>query len=451
MVTPRQARAWQARLAAGETVQLQAHVRARRHSGHYEIVTARIQGADPHLAEQEIAFSCHLDHPLPGANDNASGCATILEVARTYATLIREGRLARPVRSLRFIWPPEIEGSTILFNARPDLAARFLAVVHMDMVGGGPTTKAVFHVTRSPASLPTFVCDVAEAFGQFVNQQSLAHASGESVPYPLVEPNGGKEPLLAQMSSFSSGSDHEVFTEGSYRIPSIYLNDWPDRYIHTNRDVPENVDPTKLKRAAFIGAASGWYLANLGAADMGRLASLLERRQLERTARMLERRAGLSAGDAAALMRFHWAYERGVIDSIERFMPVEAAERSKLESRLAALRHAYGDGGTQPPAKGDAARVYRRNPKPKGPMSVFGYDYVLDRLGKELADDLQLRSYADADGYAAAYALEALNFIDGRRNVQAIRDALSAEFGPVPIEHVAAYLQALEQIGVLRQ
>jgi len=49
----------------------------------------------------------------------------------------------------------------LLLNARPDLAARALAVIHMDMVGGdAEITKAVFHVTRSPESLPTFVNDV---------------------------------------------------------------------------------------------------------------------------------------------------------------------------------------------------------------------------------------------------------------------------------------------------
>ena len=31
------------------------------------------------------------------------------------------------------------------------------------MVGGGPQTKATFHVTRGPASLPSFVNDVAAA------------------------------------------------------------------------------------------------------------------------------------------------------------------------------------------------------------------------------------------------------------------------------------------------
>ena len=128
MVSLKQARALQQRLADGEEIMLNARVRAGRHTGFYDIVTATIPGADAELNNEEIAFSCHLDHQRPGANDNASGCVTILEVARTLARLISEGRIPRPARTIRFIWPPEIEGTTVLLNARPDLAARIKAI-----------------------------------------------------------------------------------------------------------------------------------------------------------------------------------------------------------------------------------------------------------------------------------------------------------------------------------
>src|SRR5439155_25333478 len=135
-------------------IRLKATVRGGRHPGYYEVATAAIPGADPRLREEEIAFSCHLDHQRPGANDNTSGCVTILEVARSLAKLIAEGRLARPARTLRFIWPPELEGTSALLASRPDWVRRVKAVVHMDMVGGGPVTKAIFNIHRSPASLP---------------------------------------------------------------------------------------------------------------------------------------------------------------------------------------------------------------------------------------------------------------------------------------------------------
>ncbi len=111
MVSLKTARAMQARLAAGQEIELHARVKAGQHPGNYEVVTATIPGADPKLKEQEIAFSCHLDHQRPGANDNASGCVTILEVARTLQKLIDEKKLARPARTIRFIFPPEVEGT----------------------------------------------------------------------------------------------------------------------------------------------------------------------------------------------------------------------------------------------------------------------------------------------------------------------------------------------------
>jgi len=95
--------------------------------------------------------------------------------------------------------------------------------------------------------------------------------------------------------------------------------------------------------------------------------------------------------------------------------------------------------------------VYVRNAEPKGPMSVFGYDYLVDHLGAERAAALALTDYSGLRGGGGEYSIETLNFVDGRRSVRDIRDALAAEFGPVPLEHVAAYLEALETIKVIRR
>src|SRR5713101_6557784 len=88
MVSLKTARAMREHLARGFGVMLHAVVKAGQHAGAYSVVTATIPGGDPKLKDEEIAFSCHLDHQRPGANDNASGCATILEVARTLQKLI---------------------------------------------------------------------------------------------------------------------------------------------------------------------------------------------------------------------------------------------------------------------------------------------------------------------------------------------------------------------------
>lgn len=452
MVSLKQARAWQERLGRGEAVRLRAVVRAGQHPGSYDLAMGVIPGS---TREEEIVFSCHLDHQRPGANDNASGCATILEVARSLSKLIREKRLAPPRRTIRFVWPPEIEGTIALLNARPDLARRARAVIHMDMVGGdAEITKAVFHVTRSPKSLPTFVNDVAEAFGRFVNAQTTAFADSGSAAYPLADPEGTKRPLQAAFVDFTEGSDHQVWTEGSWRVPAIYFNDWPDRYIHTHGDEIGNIDATKLLRAAFLGAADAYYLANLDAAQVPALWEVIRRHALERTAEALARREQLRAAGQTAegdhLLRFHFRYEAGAIDSIGAFAEVPPAVRQSAESFLADLRRLAGEPGTAASeATGDGAAVYRRNAEPKGPMNGFGYTYVSDKRRQLGIEEPALLRYQGLWGASGEYAYEALNLVDGKRTVQQIRDDLSAIYGPVPIEVVAEYLDVLRRIGVL--
>jgi aminopeptidase YwaD len=449
MLSLKQARGFQARLVSGEKIAFKAEVRAGREPGNYEIPTGVIRGSDPKLRDEEIAFSCHLDHPRPGANDNASGCVTILEVGRTLAKLIREGKIERPRRTIRFIFPPEIEGTLALLNARPDIASRIKAVIHMDMVGGGPETKAVFHVTRGPASLPSFVNDVAEAFGEFVNEQSYRHAAGQNVPYPLVAPEGGKEPLNARMADFSMGSDHQVYTDSSWGIPAIYLNDWPDRYIHTNYDTPANIDPTKLKRAGFIGAASAYFLANVTADDAPALFRRIAVLSLTRTARFHERRDELNPDEQAALTRFFLWHERGVFESMSAFFPIP----QNLQEEIMTVSSAYSKGLSEIPepivASGEGRLIFKRVPEIKGTMTAFGYNYFTDKYGEERARSVRLLRYQGLWGSGGEYAYEVLNFADGKRNVQQIRDAVSAIYGPVPIEIVVEYLKALESIKVV--
>jgi len=54
-------------------------------------------------------------------------------------------------------------------------------------------------------------------------------------------------------------------------------------------------------------------------------------------------------------------------------------------------------------------------------------------------------------GSGDEYVYEVLNFADGKRTAQEIRDAVSAEYGPVPLELIVEYLKALEKIGVVEQ
>jgi hypothetical protein len=481
MVSLKTARGWKERLARGEEVTLHAVVKAGQHAGNYEVVTATIPGSDPKLKEEEIAFSCHLDHQRPGANDNASGCVTILEVARalqkltaprtsggcvpvgkiddakmdadsrkeferlqTCEWLTGGGILPLPARTIRFIFPPEIEGTLALLNARPDLAKRIKAVIHMDMVGGGPVTKAVFHVTRGPMSLPSFVHDVAWAFAEFVNEESYKFAATGAAEYPFVAPEGGKEPLRAEYSAYTMGSDHDVYQDSSFGIPAIYMNDWPDRYIHTNFDTAANIDTTKLKRAAFIGAASGYFLAGLTGHGGVDLFSTVTRGRNFRLLSPSSRAEGLSEADQEAMRRSIARYDGEEARSLYQFSARrDGSIQTPVENSTGADK--------RPEATGEGRLIYLRKREPKGPLAVFGYDYFADHAKAAGVATPKLFSYEGLWGGGEEYAYEALNFADGKRNAQEIRDAVSAEYGPVPLEMVVEYLRALEKIGLVAE
>ncbi|MDP8913178.1 MAG: M28 family peptidase [Pseudomonadota bacterium] len=450
MVSPGRARAWQERLMRGEAVRLRAEVQAKREPSAYLIPTAAIPGRDK---SKEIVFSCHLDHPSPGANDNASGCSAILEIARSLNRLVKEGALPQPQRTIRFIWPCEIECTIALLNARPEYARRTLATIHLDMVGGDTQiTKSILRVYGSPPSLPSFVSDVGFAFGRYVNDQSLAFAGSGQAAMPLVDPEGDRRALQAEVGGFNQGSDHQVWTEGSWRIPAIYIADWPDRYIHTQRDLPANVDPTKLKRAIFIGAASAWYLANLDASGVPSLSRKLRAGSLDRaagTTRRVDalRQAGADEADLANIWRHHFDHEAAVVDSIGRFTTVPSVVLGEANRTQQALRNSLGTQSAPSRPAGANSTVYRRVAALKGPMDGFGYSWLDDNLAKAGLERPALLARRPA-GEGPGLGYEALNLVDGRRTVQQIRDDLAATIAPVPIEEVAAYLETLARLGV---
>ena len=447
MISLGEARALQQRLQAGEDILFHAHVDAQHRRGRYRFATAAITGSDK--AGEDINLTCHLDHPRPGANDNASGCVAILEVARTLASLIDDGILPRPSRTIRFLWPAEIEGS-IMYLSEHDDASRIKANIHMDMVGGAPVTKSVFRISGGPYSVPSFIADFGHEIGHFVNDQTKRYADGEDVAFPLIAPEGGKEPQMALMEGLDMGSDHDVFFEGTWRIPGLYLHDWPDRYIHTNYDLAANVDPTKLKRAAFIGAVTAWYLADFSDDDVAGVMKLLKRNALSRSADLVERRSKLPAIDAAITTRIHFTLERRKVHSVEAFAELPENLHQGAVAYLEKLENLMATPEPRIMQRRDET-VYVRNADIEGPMHAFGYSFIEDKLGKEKLTALKVPGHSTVYGSGRMFTYEALNFVDGKRTVSDIRDWLVAELGEVSVEDVAEYLAALESIGVVNR
>ena len=186
----------------------------------------------------------------------------------------------------------------------------------------------------------------------------------------------------------------------------------------------------------FIAAAAGWTLANLDQADVPRVEQVLRSEALERRAAMFRKAATADAEQAAILARHADRYDAAEAASLARF---GMAGTGTLPTA------ATSAGGA-----GAAATIYRRKPEPKGPMDGFGYSWLDDHLKRaRLARPALLDRPSPRDGPSFGY--EALNLVDGQRNVQDIRDELAATVAPAPLAEIADYLAALEKVGLIER
>jgi hypothetical protein len=483
MVSRQTAQALRARLQAGEQIVLNAKVKANVGPGHWTVVTATIPGSDP--AAGEIVYSCHLDHERPGANDNGSGCVTILESARTLAQLIGSGALPRPRRTLRFVWGPEVEGTMAFLATHPEIKQRLRANIHMDMVGGDPfRNKSVFHVTATPWSLPSFVTDVGAAFLDTIRAGASDYAgSGASPEAAVVETRSGdlgtRNEFIANVTPYSAGSDHDDYDSSTIAVPSLYLRDWPDIYIHTDHDSLAQIDPTKLRRVALLGAASGYVYASVEAQQLPKLLPYLTAACETRLARIFQEaqklvddpklEAGVAWYEARNLVTQALRRENAVLHSLVELTGGPAGSEADGLKALAAQAAAFNDWidararlrGTKGTAAVAAwldtpdARAVPFRTGEFGPLTYQNDNVLLARLGKERYSKIKLLNseatpLLNVQDQSELYAYEIVNFVDGKRTVGEIRDAVSAEYGPLPLSLVADYFEACVEAKVIQ-
>jgi hypothetical protein len=471
-----------ARLRAGEQIILHAKVKAEVGPGHWTVVNGVIPGTDP--AAREIVYSCHLDHERPGANDNGSGCVTILESARVLARLIGSGALPRPKRTLRFVWGPEVEGTMAYLSRHSDIRARLSANIHMDMVGGDPfKNKSILHVTETPWSLPSFVTDVGAVLADVIRTGAANYAgSGDVSETAVIETRTGEQgtrnQFLADVTPYAAGSDHDDYDSSTIAVPSLYLRDWPDIYIHTDHDTLQQIDPTKLRRVALIGAAAGYVYATLDAEGSRDLLPFYASQSEVRLAQLFQRAqqvvgdpkldAGAAWYEARNLLRQGLQRELTMLSSLLKFAgsdPNHPAQEKALTDQASTFNswidsqaQARGAPGAEPKASWSGDAAARKIPVrigEFGPLTYQNDDVLKARLAPERMAQIKLLNseatpLLNTQDVSELYAYEIVNFVDGKRNVGEIRDAVSAEYGSVPVHVVSDYLNACQEAGIIQ-
>ena len=247
--------------------------------------------------------------------------------------------------------------------------------------------------------------------------------SGRSMPQPPAL-------LAGAMIGFASGLTG--IGGGVFLSPILLLGGWSD----ARRAAPLSAAFIFVNSIAGL-LGNGQSLAALPADGHG------DRRALEEERDVLARRIAA----VPFIDTFDLRYNNRILESFSAFASPSGI-RAEAESFLAAHRD---QSPLVTPVDPAYSLVFVRNANPKGPMSGFGYDYFVDKLGAENSSRVRLLHFAGSRGSGADYAYEVLNSVDGERSAGLIAEAVSAVYGPVPIEMVVEYLHALESIGVIRE
>lgn len=453
-------------LERGQKVTLRARAKTTEYDTDMQVPTAIIRGSGE--SQQEIAMTGHLFEGIAkqGAMDDASGSAVALEVARAWTKLIAEGTLPRPRRTVRFLWIPEIQGTRAYLQRYPEEAKRMVAAISMDMVGEDVTKNHnSLHLMRTPYSTNGFINDVSQQFFEYVGDTNREKVQNRRIAYsylfPILDPQGTRDQFDYVIDKHYGSSDHAVFLAGG--IPAVLYNNWPDVAYHTSEDRPFNADPTQLKRVAFIGLASMHVMASAGPLLAERIAELSEGYASERTAtefRHAMQMVGDGNADAQcyreALNLIRQAYVREA-DAIRSASVI--AENREAATQIDALAKTFVETGE----KTDTARLneYATLIRHEPPAA-----YTMTAADKDAAALVPIRKKPAPQGFGGGAggpggpggpgnqapltgfnAMEARSFANGKRSILDIRDAVSAEFGPLDVAKFVEFFRELEKTG----
>jgi hypothetical protein len=234
-------------------------------------VLALLPGSDPRLRSQAVVLGAHLDHLgivggriHPGADDNASGVAALLEMAKALAA-----GPVRPKRSLIFaFWTGEEEGKlgSGQYVHRPLWPlARTRAYLNLDMIGH-PWTEAELRkllAEERPQEGEAFLKDLRiEAFAEvgLAGPGLGGHLPGLDATLAEAGSMAGMSLHLDVTDGRHGGSDYRDFARSEVPWLRFFGNYFPA--YHEPGDTADQVDPAQVQRLARLALAAAWLLAN---------------------------------------------------------------------------------------------------------------------------------------------------------------------------------------------
>jgi aminopeptidase YwaD len=261
---------------------------------------------------QRIVLVAHVQEP--GANDDASGCATLFEMARGIRAAIAEGAIPPPARTLTFIWGDEMRVSREWLRADEARARNSRYMMSLDMTGEDTRkTGGSFLIEKEPDPSAVWFrpSDPHTEWwgGETTRAETLQGSLLNDVVLAACLRRARDTGWNVQTNPYEGGSDHTMFVQAG--VPALLATHFTDRFYHTNLDRADKTSPAEMANVGVAFGTAAVLLASADEADAIAVAGLVTTAAERRLA--LEKQQGADAAILQAWTRWYGRALEGVL------------------------------------------------------------------------------------------------------------------------------------------
>jgi hypothetical protein len=225
-------------------------------------VVGILDGTDSGLKQEYVALSAHYDHLktnargeiYPGADDDGSGTAAVLNIARAFS-------LQRPARSILVIFHTGEELGLIGSQYNADIAPvvplnSIVLDLNIDMIGRSRRPGDTDPGNRELSDADSIYIIGADRISKElhrISEQTNSEFEKLRIDYTYNQPN--------HPDRYYYRSDHWNYAK--HDIPVIFYFDGVHADYHKPTDTVDKIDFEKMTRVARLVFETGWRVANL--------------------------------------------------------------------------------------------------------------------------------------------------------------------------------------------
>ena len=288
-------------------------------------VVATAKGSE--LPLESLVFSAHIQEP--GANDNATGVGTQLEMAKITADLMEQGKLDLK-RTLTFLWGDEIISTRRYIQEKEKREPEINWGISLDMVGENTdVTGGTFLIEKmpDPSAIWTRGEDKhSEWGGRPLSVEDMKPHYLNDFILTNFESQGEYADWVVKTNPFEGGSDHTPFLQAD--IPGLLLWHFTDQFYHTDNDRLDKVSQKTMVNVGTAALVSAYTLLNADEKTVDQLMLMIAAKAKIRllTEVELSKKAIAEGGSKEEEQKIldTWAdYYANAMDSIKDLIPAE--------------------------------------------------------------------------------------------------------------------------------